>query len=96
MRQRVIANGIETNYADVNKELPQGTVVGPFLFCLMINDVKVNDPNNNLLLVKFADDMTVSAPVKENYDSAQKKQVRQVSKQNVIKSNQNVGNDCKR
>ena len=46
----------------------------------MINDVKVKDPDNNLLLVKFADDMTVSAPVKENYDSAQKKQVSNIEK----------------
>ena len=43
--------------------------MGPFLFSLMINDLTVKDPDNNLL-VKFADDMTVSAPVKENYDTA--------------------------
>jgi hypothetical protein len=36
---------------------------------LLINDLTVKDPNNNIL-VKFADDMTVRAPVKNNYDSA--------------------------
>jgi hypothetical protein len=35
----------------------------------MINDLTVKDPDNSIL-VKFADDMTVSAPVKNNYDSA--------------------------
>ena len=35
----------------------------------MINDLTVKDSNNNIL-VKFADDMTVRAPVKNNYDSA--------------------------
>ena len=35
----------------------------------MINDLTVKDPNNNIL-VKFADDMTVRAPVKNNFDSA--------------------------
>ena len=35
----------------------------------MINDLTVKDPDNNLL-VKIADDMTVSAPEKENYDPA--------------------------
>jgi hypothetical protein len=35
----------------------------------LINDLTVKDPNNNIL-VKFADDMTVRAPVKNNYDSA--------------------------
>ena len=64
-RQRVIVNGIETTYVAVNKGVPQGT----FLFSLMINDLTVKDPDNNLL-VKFADDMTVSVPVKENYDAA--------------------------
>ena len=68
-RQRIITNGIETNFVDVDKGVPQGTVLGPFLFSLMINDLTVKDPDNNLL-VKFADDMTVSAPVKQNYDSA--------------------------
>ena len=43
--------------------------MGPFLFSLMINDLTVKDPDNNLL-VKFADDMTVSAPVQENHDTA--------------------------
>ena len=43
--------------------------MGPFLFSLMINDLTVKDPDNNLL-VKIADDMTVSAPEKENYDPA--------------------------
>ena len=67
IRDRVIANGIKTNYVDVNKGVPQGTVLGPFLFSLMINYLTVKDPVNNLL-VKFADDMTVSAP--RNHDSA--------------------------
>jgi hypothetical protein len=35
----------------------------------LINDLTVKDPNNNIL-VKFADDMTVRTPVKNNYDSA--------------------------
>ena len=57
-RPRVTVNGIETNYVEVNKGVPQGTVLASFLFSLMINDLTVKDPDNNLL-VKFADDMTV-------------------------------------
>lgn len=70
-RQRVVINGsgTETSYVDINKGVPQGTFFSPFLFSLMINDTTVKDPRNNLL-IKFADDMTVSAPVKSNCDSA--------------------------
>jgi hypothetical protein len=57
-RKRVIVNGIETNYVDINKGVPKGTVLGPFLFSLLINVLTVKDPDNNKL-VKFADDMTV-------------------------------------
>ena len=68
-RQRVIVNGIETNYVDINKRVPQGTVLGKILFSLMINDLTVKDADNNIL-AKFAGNMTVNAPVKNNYDSA--------------------------
>ena len=49
--------------------MPQGTVLGPFLFSLMVNDIKSADGDNNLL-VKFADDITVSAPGKNGKDTA--------------------------
>ncbi len=44
--------------------------MGPFLFSLMVNDIKPMDAQNNLL-VKFADDITTSAPVKSGSDSAE-------------------------
>ncbi len=69
-KQRVVVDGIETVYVDINKGVPQGTVLGPFLFSLMVNDIKPMDAQNNLL-VKFADDITTSAPVKSGSDSAE-------------------------
>ena len=44
--------------------------MGPFLFSLMVNDIKPMDAQNNLL-VKFADDITTSAPVKSRSDCAE-------------------------
>ena len=68
-KQRVVVDGLETEYVDITRGVPQGTVLGPFLFSLMVNDKKSIDGDNNLL-VKFADDITVSAPVKNGNDTA--------------------------
>ena len=43
--------------------------MGPFLFSLTVNAIKPIDAKNNLL-VKFADDITASAPVKSGLNSA--------------------------
>ena len=68
-RQCVVVDGIETDFLDINRGVPQGTVIGPFLFSLMVNDINLEDGETNLL-TKFADDLTVSAPVKISGDSA--------------------------
>jgi hypothetical protein len=64
-----VVDGFETEYVHINRGVPQGTVLGPFLFSLMVNDIKPKDPDNNML-VKFANDMTVCAPVKTTGDAA--------------------------
>jgi hypothetical protein len=68
-RHSSFVDGTVTELVYMNKGVPQGTVLGPFLFSLMVDDIKpVNSKDH--LLVKFADDMTVSAPVKSTGDSA--------------------------
>ncbi len=64
-----MVDGIVTDFLNINRGVPQGTVIGPFLFSLMVNDINLEDPKSNLL-IKFADDFTVSAPVKTTGDSA--------------------------
>ena len=61
-RQRVVVDNITTEYIDITRGVPQGTVLGPILFSLMINDIKLISPSS--LLVKFADDITGSIPVR--------------------------------
>ena len=66
--QRVVVDGITTEFIDINRAVPQGTVLGP-IFSLMVNDIQVADPRRNPM-VKFADDITISIPVSKDSTDA--------------------------
>ena len=67
-KQRVVVDGKTTYYADINSGVPQGTILGPLLFSLMVNDIKLVD--SNYKIVKHADDIIFSVPVRKNSDTA--------------------------
>ena len=52
-KQFVCAGGIESRLANVNVGVPQGSVLGPLLFILHINDMKSSTQMN---VLNFADD----------------------------------------
>ena len=60
-RQRVVLDGTFSNYADVESGFPQGTVLGPLLFLLHINDL-TSCVNSKLRL--FADDCLLYREIK--------------------------------
>ena len=66
-KQRVVVDGYSTEYVSINRGVPQGTVLGPVLFSIFINDIKAVNTDRNLL-VKFADDITVSLPIESQSD----------------------------
>ena len=60
-KQRVVVGGFVTKFVSVNRAVPQGTVRGPVLFSVMVNDITPVDPERNLLvqiLVKYAGDLS--------------------------------------
>ena len=64
-KQRVVVDGNFSNYADVESSVPQGTVLGPLLFLLHIND-QPSCVNYKVRL--FADDCLLYREIKNNQD----------------------------
>ena len=59
----------KTKTKTINRGVAQGTIVGPVLFSIMINDIRSMN-NSRTLLVKYADDITLSTYMAINYDCA--------------------------
>ena len=59
--QRVVVNGIKSNWAPVLSGVPKGTVLGPVLFSMYINDI-TTDTDSEIWL--FADDCVCYREIK--------------------------------
>ena len=64
-RQRVVVNGEVSNWKSVLSGVPQGSVTGPLLFLIYINDLDNNITSN---VLKFADDTKVFRSVSNDGD----------------------------
>ena len=55
-KQRVVINGQSSDWGDIEAGVPQGSVLGPLLFLIYINDITTNLQSNCFL---FADDSSL-------------------------------------
>ncbi len=53
---------------EITSGVPQGSIIGPFLFSTVMGSLKVED--DNCCLVKFADDITISVPLFKSTDNS--------------------------
>ena len=59
-RRRVFINGASSEWCEVTFEVPQGSILGPLLFIIYINDVGKDLSSHTDF---FADDCTISKEV---------------------------------
>ena len=67
-RQRVVINGCCSEWKNIKAGVPQGSILGPLLFIIYINDI-VNEINSNIKL--FADDTSLYLIVDDPISTAE-------------------------
>ena len=67
-KQRVVLNGMESNWSDIKAGVPQGSVLGPLLFLVYINDLEEGMKSS---VNFFADDTSLFSIVRDPVVSAE-------------------------
>ena len=87
-QQRVCVDKVKTQFLPVSRGVPQGTVLGPVLFSIMVNDI--SPTSQNTLMTKYADDITCSIPVGLKVSNSASEEVENIkvwAEENLMKLN---------
>ena len=63
--QRVVYNNVICDWKQINKGMIQGSVSGPYLFNIYLNDLEISIGEETICF-KYADDCTIVVPVFKN------------------------------
>ena len=67
-KQQVVVNGKLSDWVDVVSGVPQGSILGPVLFAIFMNDIDDGVIDTVDILSKFADDTTVGKTISSDED----------------------------
>ena len=69
-RQRVVLNGTESSWIEVLSSVVQGSVLGPILFVIYINDIDdaFLAADSSIMVSKFADDTKIGRTIVDSCD----------------------------
>ena len=68
--QRVVLNGVSSSWVDVLSSVVQGSVLGPVLFIVFINDIDLEIHDPHIKMFKYADDSKLGRPIRSESDAA--------------------------
>ena len=74
-KQRVLVNGAYSEWRDVDSSVVQGSVLGPILFVIYINDIDSCISNNEGIISKFADDTKLAKVINNSETAAEMQQI---------------------